>query len=231
VVGRGGQIIDERHPGGIYGDRTYLDVVYAADLKPETDYPYRLARRLTELYFERPGRLLELGCGRGDVLRAFASLGYEVVGVDLSPQAPKLARGLEVRVADLEKDPLPVPAESFQCVFTKSVVEHSFHPVEILRRGLAALEPGGRIVVMTPSWLHMGRRAFYGGVGHVTPFTTVSLRRTLELAGFTNIRMEFFYQLPFLWRMLPSAARPGYRPFAPSVPAVLRACAMARVGE
>jgi SAM-dependent methyltransferase len=224
--GRGPRIPTEHDQRGIYADRTYLDVVYASDLKPPTDYPNLLARRLTELYFERPGRLLELGCGRGDALRAFASLGYDVVGVDLSPKAPELAPGLDVRVADLETDPLPVEPETFEYVFTKSVVEHSFHPIEILRCGLAALEPGGKIVVMTPSWLHTGKRTFYGGVGHVTPFTTVSMRRTLAVAGFTGVRASFFYQLPFLWRfpfLLPLVRCLGllhlpYRPFYERAP-------------
>jgi SAM-dependent methyltransferase len=184
----------------MYGDDRYMDAIYSAELKPHGTYPVLLARRLTELYYESPGRLLDLGCGRGDSLRAFASLGYDVAGVDLSPRSPELAGKFDVRIADLENDPLPFEPGSFDYVFSKSVVEHSFRPVAILERGYAALRPGGKIVVMTPSWLHTGRRAFYGGVGHVTPFTTVSMRRTLQLAGFTAIRTAFFYQLPFLWR-------------------------------
>jgi SAM-dependent methyltransferase len=185
----------------MYGDDKYLDAVYSAELKPHGTYPALLARRLTELYFESPGRLLDLGCGRGDALRAFASIGYDVAGVDLSPRSPQLAPEFDVRVGDLENDPLPFESGSFDYVFSKSVVEHSFRPVAILEHAYTALRPGGKIVVMTPSWLHTGRRTFYGGVGHVTPFTTVSMRRTLQLAGFTAIRTSFFYQLPFLWRL------------------------------
>ena len=41
--------------------------------------------------YKRPGRLLDLGCGRGDHLKAFGRLGFEVSGVDLAPQAPQLS--------------------------------------------------------------------------------------------------------------------------------------------
>jgi SAM-dependent methyltransferase len=210
----------------MYGDHRYIDAIYSAELKPHGTYPVLLARRLTELYFKSPGRLLDLGCGRGDALHAFAASGYDVAGIDLSPRSPQLAREFDVRIADLETDALPFEQASFDYVFSKSVVEHSFRPVAILERAYTALRPGGKIVVMTPNWLHTGRRAFYGGVGHVTPFTTVSMRRTLELAGFTRVRTSFFYQLPFLWRfpfLRPLVRAVGllhipYRPFYERAP-------------
>jgi SAM-dependent methyltransferase len=196
----------------MYGDQRYMDTVYCAELKPQGTYPVSLAQLLTERYFGSPGRLLDLGCGRGDALRAFASLGYDVAGIDLSPRSPELAPGFDVQVADLENDPLPFVPESFDYVFNKSVLEHSFRPVAILERAYTALKPGGKIIVLTPSWLHAGRAVFYGGLGHVTPFTTLSLRRALELAGFTSIQTSFFYQLPFLWRL--SFLRPLVRALA-----------------
>ena len=41
-------------------------------------------RRFAERHFDRPGRLIDLGCGTGRLLVPFARRGYWVLGVDLS---------------------------------------------------------------------------------------------------------------------------------------------------
>src|SRR5438132_2901552 len=40
----------------------------------------------TEKHFDRPGRLIDLGCGTGRLLIPFAQRGYWVLGVDLSEE-------------------------------------------------------------------------------------------------------------------------------------------------
>lgn len=44
----------------------------------------RTDRQFLEGHFRRPGRLVDLGCGAGRLLVHFASMGFDVVGVDLS---------------------------------------------------------------------------------------------------------------------------------------------------
>jgi ubiquinone/menaquinone biosynthesis C-methylase UbiE len=46
----------------------------------------------TERYFDRPGRLLDLGCGTGRLLLPFARRGFRVVGIDLSEEMLKTTR-------------------------------------------------------------------------------------------------------------------------------------------
>src|SRR6266496_2911551 len=65
----------------------YLDLKYSQARAPRGTYPQHLARWLLEHVYERPGRLLDLGSGRGDHLAAFAELGFEVTGVDISPRS------------------------------------------------------------------------------------------------------------------------------------------------
>lgn len=184
----------------VLSDARYLEVTYAPARAPYGDYPVKLARRLLETAYGAPGRLLDVGCGRGEYLSAFAGLGFDVAGVDVSPDAPRLAGGaFPVAVADLETQPLPYPAESFDFVFSKSVVEHVRAPVSVLAKAYAALKPGGVAVVMTPSWRHTHQGAFYIDHTHVTPFTAPSLTDAMTLAGFADVRTSHFRQLPFLW--------------------------------
>jgi 2-polyprenyl-3-methyl-5-hydroxy-6-metoxy-1,4-benzoquinol methylase len=55
----------------------YLKTYYTDDMRPKTDYPNKLAAYISEKYLDSSHKkLLDLGCGRGDQLRAFAALGY-----------------------------------------------------------------------------------------------------------------------------------------------------------
>ena len=199
----------------------YLDVRYSESRAPRGRYPDLLARELVRRAYGRPGRLLDLGCGRGDQLAAFHRLGFDVAGVDVSERAPGLAAGLPVEVVDLERDPLPFPDESFDFVFSKSVLEHLHEPAAVVAKARAALRPGGVAVFMTPSWEHSYRGPFYYEYSHVTPFTRQSLRLALEYAGLEPLEVSYFRQLPFLWRrpalgpLVAAAARLPlrYRPY------------------
>jgi ubiquinone/menaquinone biosynthesis C-methylase UbiE len=54
---------------------------------PLLDFDHEVVRR----WFQTPGCLVDLGCGTGRSLAAFARLGFECVGVDLSPESLAVA--------------------------------------------------------------------------------------------------------------------------------------------
>jgi len=178
----------------------YLSVTYSPTRAPFGDYPAKLAAWLLASVYKKPGRLLDLGGGRGDYLNAFSKLGFDVVGVDISPRANELTKGHKVEILDLEKDDLPFLPETFDFVFSKSVVEHMRNPMCLLSKARQVLRPGGVAVIMTPSWAHTYWGPFYIDHTHITPFTATSLSDALAIAGFESIAVSYFYQLPFLWR-------------------------------
>jgi SAM-dependent methyltransferase len=181
-------------------DAGYLELTYSPERAPQTDYPALLARHVADRHLDgRRGRLLDFGCGRGDQLRAFAGLGFEAVGADVSPAAVEMAGGLEVALVDAETSRLPFPDASFDVVFSKSVIEHMHTPIDLAREARRVLRPGGVAVLMTPSWKHNAWGPFYIDHTHVTPFTAPSLKDLLELAGFEQAHSEHFLQLPFTW--------------------------------
>ncbi len=213
------------------GGQDYLDVVYSTERRPVNDYPNKLARRILSRHLfprglEKSARILDVGCGRGDMMRAFAAEGFDVEGMDLSPKAPELCKPHKVWQANFGDGPLPCPENSFDLIFCKSVIEHMHEPNKLVTGVLAALKPGGLVVFITPSWLHHGWGPFYIDPTHVTPFTLPSLRDILAMNGFDNIQVEHFRQLPFLWRypLLSPLAKLiallpiPYRPFFPDAP-------------
>ena len=104
------------------------------------------------------GRWLELGAGEGAFTLALADLlgpGAEIVALDRDASALRTlavevarrlpGRDLTTRTADF-RDPLP--AGPFDGVLAANSLHFVSDPVEVLRRVLAVLRPGGRLIVV-----------------------------------------------------------------------------------
>lgn len=177
----------------------YLSVVYSEAKRPRTAYPARLAAYLVRRFDLGPGvRLLEAGCGRGEFLRGFRDGGLTVCGLDGCPQALETSPDLPISLADVESGPLPFAAESFDVVFSKSFIEHLFHPDRFFREAWRVLRPGGRLITMVPDW-ESCMRVYFDDFTHRTPFSRVSLADLYQLCDFADVRVERFRQLPQVW--------------------------------
>jgi SAM-dependent methyltransferase len=94
------------------------------------------------------GRVLDLGCARGDFLAYAADRGYAVVGVDLNPNLAEAARqrGFAVHTGDLRDLQVTPPVDA---VTLWDVIEHVDDPVAVLRACRAAVRPGGLVFFHT----------------------------------------------------------------------------------
>lgn len=186
----------------------YLDVRYSQEQRPLSGYPALFAAYLTETYLAdyRGGKLLDLGCGRGEFLRAFEECGFEGFGVDREVTT-LYSFEHPVRVADLESDVLPFDDESIDVLFNKSVFEHVVGITPLLRECQRVLRPGGIMISLVPDfvaqWSH-----FYDDWTHVRPFTLTGFRECLLSHDYEVIEVKRFRQLPLLWK------RPYLRPLA-----------------
>jgi len=180
-------------------NKEYLEITYSDTRAPQSSYPIQLGKHLLSNFYKRTGKVLDIGCGRGDSLRALSSLGFNACGVDISPEAPNYSKDFNVKVLDLEKEELSYENE-FDFVFSKSVIEHMREPVALIQASYKSLKKGGMSVIMTPSWEHNYKGAFYIDHTHVTPFTRTSLKDIMEMSGFKDVEVYYFYQLPYLWR-------------------------------
>jgi len=178
----------------------YLSNIYSETNNPKNDYPSKLAKYISSNYFKKDNSsLLDVGCGRGDLLRAFKDLNFFVEGVDLSSEAADLCKPIKVKNYDLENPDLKID-NTYDYIFSKSVIEHINKPLNFLRNCKALLNNNGKLLIMTPSWFHFHWGPFYLDFTHKTPFTIRSLKNALELSGFKNVKVEYFYQLPIIWK-------------------------------
>jgi ubiquinone/menaquinone biosynthesis C-methylase UbiE len=109
----------------------------------------RRVRTVLRLLRAAPGdRVLEVGCGAGDVLALVNA--RERHGVDLSrrmaSRAHERLKG-EARIALADGESLPYPPASFDRVICSSVLSHVLHPDRVLNESFRVLKPGGRLVV------------------------------------------------------------------------------------
>jgi ubiquinone/menaquinone biosynthesis C-methylase UbiE len=105
-------------------------------------------------------RILDVGCATGRLLERLAQAGArQLCGADLAPRIlavaeQKLAQAgipVDLRVADAE-DCLPWDADSLDVVTLTGVLHHFYRPKDALAEAGRVLRPGGRILVVDPSF-------------------------------------------------------------------------------
>lgn len=116
--------------------------------------------KVTEAVLEaasvRPGdRVLDLGCGTGQLSLPMAAEGAEVLAVDISPamvarleeEATDLKGKLEARACPIED--LDLPAGSFDMVVSSYALHHlrDGEKAEAVRKAFSWLRPGGRLLI------------------------------------------------------------------------------------
>jgi SAM-dependent methyltransferase len=119
----------------------------------------------------RPGaRVLDIGCGVGQVVARLASHGFEAAGVDVSEPNLERARasGLPCQLYDGKR--LPFPDRHFAAVGSLNVLEHVEEPEAFLHELVRVAEVGGRVLVSSPNFYRVfGLRDYHPrmrGVGH-----------------------------------------------------------------
>lgn len=143
-----------------------------------------------------PVRLLDLGCGTGNLLAALSEFG-EAVGMEVHPELIAAARaaGRDVRTGRLPDD-LGVAPGWADVVLLLDVIEHLDDDVVALVAARRAVAPGGLLVVTVPAyqWLWSGHDEV---LGHRRRYTAARLRAVVERAGFSVLRLSYFNTLLF----------------------------------
>jgi len=181
--------------------KDYVTVVYDEQERPFTQYPDQLTRYLVNRYnLQMTEKILDIGCGRGEFLRGFIKCGLNGFGVDQSSNAKSFCPEVEILQSDLGNEQLPYRDNSFDVVFSKSVLEHFYYPEKLVMEIYRVMKPKGLVITMVPDWESV-YITFYEDYTHRTPFTINSLKDIFLINGFEDVKVEKFRQLPFLWSL------------------------------
>lgn len=155
--------------------------------------------RFMTLADEPVGRLLDVGCGAGRLLRRMQRRGWSVEGVDFDEQAANKAMkryGIKVHIGDLAE--CAIPDASFDVISLSQTVEHLFDPRATLQECLRILKPGGLLVMTTPNVQSQGAQQFrqywrgWEPPRHLHLFTVASLQRLTTAVGFNVVEARSY---------------------------------------
>lgn len=186
------------YPGEYYGEPGSRRFPLVVEALQRAMYVARV-RAVKRLAGGKPGRVLDVGCGRGLLLEAFRRRGWEIHGTELTEASAAYARetlGIPVHVGPMEG--WAWPEAHFDAITFWHVLEHWPDPRAVLREVHRLLRPGGCLAVGVPNFGSPEARATRAGwfhldvPRHLAHLTPASLTGALREAGFQVRRVSFF---------------------------------------
>ena len=182
--------------------------------------PAFVQKRLEEIVgefasYRQTNRLLDIGCGAGNLLLAARKNDWEAQGLDVSPTAVQHVRDLGFEVFHGELRNAQFPSQHFDVITAAELLEHLPDPRAELKEIARLLRPGGLFWTTTPNARGLTARMLglkwrcISPPEHLQLFSVNGLKSLLLDAGFRDIRVQTTGSNPLeIW----NAAR---RPKAP----------------
>ena len=146
--------------------------------------------------------ILDLGCGRGELLEVLRTEGLVASGVDTNRAAVEQCRqqGLSVELGDAFDVLRKLPEASLGGLAALHVVEHLPFPLvlKLLDEALRVLRPGGVAIFETPNPKNVlvGSSNFYIDPTHRNPVHPLTLRHLMEARGLVGVETMMLHPLP-----------------------------------
>ena len=142
-------------------------------------------------------KMLDIGCGVGTVSLYFASLGADVIGIDISKRAINIAqeakKELGFKNINFSPKSLRKGRGKYDLVLTLEVIEHIEDEEQFLNMISSHLNNGGLLCLSTPlkeNYLYkLGfYKTFDKEVGHLRRYTVAGIKNLLQNNGFTVLK-------------------------------------------
>ena len=101
--------------------------------------------------------VIDVGCGTGKLAYLISKKGGNVIGIDYSKSAIKIAKmkyqnpNLKYELMDISKKILG----KYDVIILVGTLEHMDNPYSMLRRLKSHLKPGGKIIITSPNWANL----------------------------------------------------------------------------
>ena len=100
-------------------------------------------------------KVLDVGCGNGVISRHLGTMGYNVLGIDVSAKTIEMARSLtrtpNVKFAQISAEQLVADGQKYDVIICSEVLEHLTNPGALLKTLHETLAEGGKLIVTVPN--------------------------------------------------------------------------------
>jgi len=181
-----------------YSSELFYEVYYAEEsLSP----PAFVQTRLEEITagfssYRQSNRLLDIGCGAGNLLLAARKNGWNAQGLDVAEQATEHVRTLGFEVFHGELQQAQFPSQHFDVITAAEILEHLSDPRLLVQEVARILRPGGLFWTTTPHARGLSARVL--GLNwrciwppeHLQLFSMAGIKALLRDAGFRQVRFQ-----------------------------------------
>lgn len=181
----------------LYHEPPYQEF-YKIKLIPSIDYRKNVlaVRKFEQIahYTKKPGKVLDIGCGLGEVLSVFQENGWNCLGIEFNEFAANYATEkfhlniINKSIYDFEA------SEKFDLIMLWGVLEHFYNPQKILKKIFELLNDDGLLVIEVPSAdsilvryyerTHNMVDRIIEGDRHIMLFSVRGFQEMLEQTGF-----------------------------------------------
>ena len=176
---------------------------YDVESKVESFHWWFVARRkllksiLSSFNLPKKPITLDIGCGAGSNLKALASMGLYVIGLDQSTYALSLVRRkgeFPLLAGDLNK--LPIKTKSIGLIIALDILEHIDNDLNAIRELYQVLRKGGILILTVPAFNFLwGTQDVV--TGHKRRYLRKEIANKLREVGFEISRSSYFNFLLF----------------------------------
>jgi ubiquinone/menaquinone biosynthesis C-methylase UbiE len=135
-------------------------------------------------------KILDVGCGKGEVVYCLMKQGYDAVGVEPFFKPQYEIEELNRRIISRTISDAAFPDNHFSLITMWSVLEHITDPAPLLDEAARVLKPGGHLIISVPN-LNTGQHKLlkgcwlgFGPPGHVFVYTESGLKKIMKERGF-----------------------------------------------
>ena len=181
-----------------YSSELYYETYYRdQNLAPPPFVQSRLEEIVAEFgSYRETNRLLDIGCGAGNLLLAARKNGWDAHGLDVAPNAIQHIRELGFEVFHGELRDAQFPSAHFDVITAAELLEHLPDPRAELKEIVRLLRPGGLFWTTTPHARGLAARVLglkwrcISPPEHLQLFSVQGLKSLMLDAGFRDIRLQ-----------------------------------------